>query len=58
MGNGMNYEESEKYLDTYYQMGGNVSLLQKFSPVQVLMASLSTLPTTTKVSTLAKVVKD
>jgi hypothetical protein len=24
MGNGMNYDEAEKYLDTYYEMGGNV----------------------------------
>jgi hypothetical protein len=26
MGNGMNYEESEKYLDTYYELGGNVGI--------------------------------
>lgn len=24
MGNGMNYDEAEKFLDTYYEMGGNV----------------------------------
>ena len=25
MGNGMNYDEAEKFLDSYYDMGGNVS---------------------------------
>jgi hypothetical protein len=24
MGNSMNYEEAEKFLDTYYEAGGNV----------------------------------
>lgn len=28
MGNGMNYDEAEKFLDTYYELGGNVSLYE------------------------------
>jgi hypothetical protein len=32
MGNGMNYDEAEKYLDTYYEMGGNVGYSLRARP--------------------------
>jgi len=47
MGNGMNYDEAEKFLDSYYDMGGNVS--ESSTAKRVLTHSSSILPTTTRV---------
>lgn len=50
MGNGTTYEEGEKLLDAYYEMGGNVSELTVGRDIAVAeFISSSTLPTTTKV---------